>query len=697
MEKAYFRFRKMINYANRSLNHKFIQVLLCFYLAFLPGTILAGIYDADSKSSTDLTELNIRDLMEIEITTGSRKSQTIANTAAAAFVITQEDIRRSGVTSIAEALRMVPGLQVAKIDANKWAISSRGFNSRYSNKLLVLMDGRTLYSPLFSGVFWDIQDTLLEDIDRIEVIRGPGAALWGANAVNGVINIITKNTKDTTGSLISTGAGKEERGFINFRSGDTLGKNAHYRIFGKYSDRDESKFVSGHDAADDWDTCTLGFRTDWNPTAADSFMFEGNSYRVDAGQTITIESLTAPYSNTFNEVAKSDGVNFLSRWNRTLSNKSDIKLQIYYDRTRQQQPVLNITRDTYDLDFQHRFIPWEKHEIIWGLGYRIIDDDIESSFMISVDPASRTDDLLSVFIQDNITIVQDYLRLTLGTKFEHNDYSGFEFQPNIRALWTPDKQNSIWASFSKAVRTPSRVEHDSRTNLNVIPPGVFPNTSGLPMIVSTFSNDDFKSETLYAYEIGYRNQISETLSMDIAAFYNKYENLRSSDLDYTSAYSEDSPLPPHMVVPIILRNETQGHTYGIEASAEWKPLLWWKIKPAYSFLHMNLTESIGSSTVETLETSAPKHQFSFRSYMNLPMDLELDLWLRYVDDLRTFNIDSYCMIDARLGWKPTNNLELSIAGQNIFDSQHAEFKEDFMDFATTEVERTFYLKITWFF
>ncbi|MFH2046317.1 MAG: TonB-dependent receptor [Pseudomonadota bacterium] len=698
MRKIYFSFKKMVNYASSSLKYKIFGVLLSIYLSFLPGMVFGGIYNSELKSYADLTELSIQDLMEIEITTGSRKSQTIANTSAAAFVITQEDIRRSGVTSIAEALRMVPGLQVAKIDANKWAISSRGFNSRYANKLLVLMDGRSVYSPLFSGVFWDIQDTILEDIDRIEVIRGPGAALWGANAVNGVINIITKSTYDTKGGLVSAGAGKEERGFGNFRFGDSLGENACYRVFGKYADRDESKLSSGRDAADDWDIYTLGFRTDWNPTAADSVMFEGNHYRSDGGQTILVPSLIPPYSNSIDEDSKSDGTNFLFRWSRILSNKSDMALQMYYDRTRIQQSALNPTIDTYDLDFQHRFFPWEKHELLWGLGYRLIRDNIKSSFMVFVDPKSRTDDLLSAFVQDDITIVEDHLRLTLGAKIEHNDYSGFEFQPNVRALWTPDKHNSIWASFSRAVRTPSRSEHDVRANLLVIPPGTSQNPSGFPMIISNITNDDFKSETLYAYEIGYRNKINELLSMDIAAFYNEYDHLRSSAYNTTPVF-ELSPLPPHLVLPVNTTNEVYGNTYGVELSVEWKPLLWWKIKPSYSYLFMDLTSKSAEVAYlsETFDSAVPKHQFSFRSSMDLPMNLELDMWFRYVDEISSVNIDGYCMIDTRLGWKPTPNFELSVVGQNIFDSQHQEYKEDYLNFATYEVERSFYLKATWYF
>ncbi|MBU1054116.1 MAG: TonB-dependent receptor [Proteobacteria bacterium] len=678
---------------------KFIGILLFISLTFLPGTVWIGACYAETISTDDLAELSIRELMEIEIeiTTGSKKSQTLANTAAAAFVITQEDIRRSGVTSIPEALRMVPGLQVARIDANKWAISSRGFNSRLSNKLLVLMDGRTLYSPLYTSAFWDIQDTLLDDIDRIEVIRGPGAALWGANAVNGVINIITKNAKDTTGGLISVGAGKEERGFGSFRFGDTLGRNAYYRIFGKYADRDEFRYSSGRDASDDWDIYTLGFRTDWNPTATDSVMFQANNSSTDSGSATTVSSLTPPYSTTLVEDNNNEGINFLVRWQSILSNTSDMILQLYYDRTKQNLSIVGETRDTYDLDFQHRFSPLKDHETIWGLGYRLTKDNIKPSSNVSIDPNSRTDDLLSAFVQDDIKIFEDYLRLTIGAKFEYNDYTGFEFQPNIRALWTPDKQNSIWASFSRATRTPSRAESNGKANFSVLPPGIPPNSSGLPILIQNIPNDNLKSEILYAYEIGYRNQISDSISMDITAFYNKYNNLRSTNLDFTAVFFESDPLPSHLVAPILLDNDAHGHTYGIEVYGQWQPIAWWKIKPAYSFLHINITKSPSYFSIKPLDKAAPRHQLSLMSNMDLPMNLELDLWLRTVDDLPVINIDGYCMVDARLGWKPTQNLELSLAGQNIFDNQHKEFNDSVLNLVSTEVERTIYFKITWHF
>ncbi|MFH2045356.1 MAG: TonB-dependent receptor [Pseudomonadota bacterium] len=686
-------------YIKISLILKLIGVLLFISLTFLPGVAWVSICNAETKSTADLTELSIRELMEveIEITTGSRKSQTLANTAAAAFVITQEDIRRSGVTSIPEALRMVPGLQVARIDANKWAISSRGFNSRVSNKLLVLIDGRTVYSPLYTTVFWDIQDTLLEDIDRIEVIRGPGASLWGANAVNGVINIITKNTKDTTGGLVSVGAGKEERGFGSFRFGDKLGENAHYRIFGKYADRDESIYSSGRDAADDWDIYTLGFRMDWNPTETDSVMFQANNSSTDSGSATTTPNLTPPYLTTLVEDNHNEDINFLVRWQSIFSNTSEMILQLYYDRTKQNLSIVGETRDTYDLDFQHRISPLKDHEIIWGLGYRLTKDNIKPSCNVSIDPNSRTDDLLSAFVQDDIKIFEDYLRLTIGAKFEYNDYTGFEFQPNIRALWTPDKQNSIWASFSKAIRTPSRAESNARVNFSLLPPGIPPNSSGLPMLLQNIPNDNLKSEILYAYEIGYRNQISDLISMDITAFYNKYNNLRSTNLDFTAVFFESDPLPSHLVAPILLDNDIHGHTYGVEVYGQWQPFAWWKIKPAYSFFNINLTKSSGSYSIESLDNAAPRHQLSLRSNMDLPMNLELDLWLRTVDDLPVINIDGYCMVDARLGWKPTQNLELSLAGQNIFDNQHKEFNDSVLNLVSTEVERTYYLKVTWHF
>ncbi|MCK5229802.1 MAG: TonB-dependent receptor, partial [Desulfobulbaceae bacterium] len=411
---------------------------------------------------TDMTELSLEELMNIEITSVSKKPEKLADAAAAVFVVTREDIRRSGVTSIPEALRMAPGINVARIDSNKWAVTSRGFNGRFANKLLVLIDGRSVYTPSFSGVHWEVIDIFLEDVDRIEVIRGPGATLWGANAVNGVINIITKHAADTQGGLIAMGAGTEERGFGGVRYGTDMGETTYGRFYAKGFKRDE--FVhntTGDDAGDDWDMLRGGFRLDSLLYDRDSVTVQGDIYQGNMNQTLHLPTVSGPFFNKIVEdKAEVEGWNLLTRWQHTLSPTSDFTLQVYYDRTNRDEFVYGEIRDTFDIDLQHQFAAYKRHEVIWGLGYRYTHDDFSDSEILRLDPDSRSDELFSAFVQDKITLMEDCLWLTIGSKFEHNDYTGYEIQPNARLFWAPHTDHKVWASVGRAVRTPSRMEDD---------------------------------------------------------------------------------------------------------------------------------------------------------------------------------------------------------------------------------------------
>jgi len=411
--------------------------------------------DWSTTDQRDFTELPLEALMEITVSSVAKKEQRLADSAAAIFVITQEDIRRSGVTTIADALRMVPGLEVARIDANKWAISSRGFNSRFAGQMLVLFDGRVVYTPLFSGVFWDRQDTVLEDVERIEMIRGPGAALWGANAVNGVINIITKRADETLGGQVSAGSGTEERAFGSIRYGFELNHQNQMRLYLKHSDRDNLRQTNGSNGNDAWHMTQGGFRLDSELTSQDSLTVQGDLYDGRLGETY---SNMLPDYRTIDSVTSVFGANILSRWKRSLADSADLSLQIYYDRSQQKMQVIEEKRDTIDLDFQHRFPVGATHEITWGLGYRYSHDSINNSTYVMLTPTSQDTNLFSSFVQDDITLIPDKLHLILGSKFEHNDYTGFEIQPTARLLWTPNRQNSVWLSVSRAVRTPSRGE-----------------------------------------------------------------------------------------------------------------------------------------------------------------------------------------------------------------------------------------------
>ncbi len=665
---------------------------LCFLLLSFP------VHALNDLNQIDITELSLEELMDMKITSVSKKPQKMYDAAAAVFVITQDDIRRSGVTSIPEALRLVPGLEVARIDANKWAITSRGFNGRFANKLLVLIDGRSVYTPLFSGVFWQMKNPVLEDVERIEVIRGPGATLWGANAVNGVINIITKDAEETQGGLVSARIGTKDRGSGSVRYGARVGDDAYFRVYAKYSDRDNSVFASGSEANDNWDLRRAGFRLDWRTPYDDSWTLQGDIFTGNNSQTVTEPYLYAPYSRTFEDNNEIGGGNILTRWKHVFSESSDMALQLYYDRTEHEDTTLRENRDTIDIDFQHRFAVGESQEVLWGVGYRFTSGDIGNRFSVALEPDNRNDHLYSAFVQDDITLIEDKLRLTLGSKFEHNDYTGFEYQPNARVLITPDPHHTIWAAVSRAVRTPSQVEHDARINTEVVPPGTAKNPSALPVLLTAQGDDDFRSEELTAYEVGYRVLATDNLFLDIATFYNVYDNLRTLETGTTSL--EPSPAPLHLVLPSTVGNEMNGETYGAEVVADWRPVDGWRLQAAYSYLRIFLHLEDGSTDTisESAEEESPRNQFSLRSSMDLYRNLEWDMWLRYVDDLPALNVDSYVSLDTRLAWNMRRNLVLSVVGRNLLDRRHPEFGTPlFVDTLPTEVERSVYGKIEWSF
>lgn len=643
---------------------------------------------------TELAALDIEALMNVKVISAAKKEQKQSEAAAAIYVITQEDIRRSGVTSIPEALRMVPGLQVAQLDANKWAVSARGFNGRFANKLLVLIDGRSVYTPLFSGVYWDVQDTLMEDIERIELIRGPGATLWGANAVNGVINIITKKAGDTQGTLLTGGGGSEEQGFGGVRHGGALGEDAYYRIYFKYFNRDSLVVAFGDDAEDDWSMVRGGFRIDWEPTREDTLTLQGDLYDGEEGVSTIEPTLLPPFMRTSDSDTDVSGGNVLSRWSHTFSDTSDMSLQFYYDRTERRATTIEEDRDTLDVEFQHRVALSRKQEIVWGAGYRFTQDDIEAvSDAFTVEPGDREDNLVSVFIQDEVDLVEDTLRFIVGSKFEYNEYTGFEVQPNARMVWNPAKKHTVWGAISKAVRTPSRAEEDFEIDQVALPPGSL-GPGSPPTLVRLQGDEDFESEELIAYELGYRVMPLENLSIDIAAFFNVYDNLRT--LESGTPAPEPTPAPAHLVVPTTIDNKMDGETYGVEVATEWRVRKWWHLRTAYSYLgiRLELDGDSADTTSEEAEGQSPEHQVSLRSSMDLPGNFEFDSWFRYVDWLPALEVDSYVTIDLRLGWLPTENVEFSIVAQNLLDGQRPESSPVILGGVPSEVERGVYAKIT---
>jgi iron complex outermembrane receptor protein len=665
------------------------------FLAGFLSVLLAGSSVAQNpRNVPDVTAMSMEDLMNLQVTSVSKRTQKVADAAAAIFVLTQEDIRRSGATSIPEALRLVPGLEVARIDQNKWAIGSRGFNGRFDNKLLVLIDGRSVYTPLFSGVYWNVQDVMLEDVDRIEVIRGPGATLWGANAVDGVINVITKKAKATQSAVVTAGGGTEERAAGGVRFGSKLGDNTYYRAYTKYFDWAPSAFPSGMTAHDGWDALRGGFRADWTPAGANSLTVQGDIYRSRFDETLTVASLSAPYSNTFPNDGKYSGGNILGRWNRT-SEGSSMSLQMYYDNTTiTDHSLFGDHQNILDLDFQHGFHVGDSQQFVWGLGYRSIHDKNDASFTVSLQPNQVTLNQFSTFVQDEISLVDNRLQITLGSKFERNEFTGFEIEPNARLLWNLTPNQSIWTAVSRAVRTPALTEEGLRLNSQVIPPGTPANPTPLPAVVAVFGSHQFNSEDLLAYELGYRVQATKNLSLDIATFYNNYSNLRTAEPG--APFVEGSPAPTDFVIPFVAGNKMSGGTYGVELFADWKVVPKWRLMGSYSYLQMDIHKNPDSQdpTPDNPNGSSPRHQWYLRSSIDLPKHFEQDTTLRFVDQLPSLNVPSYYSLDARLGWRPVTSLELSIGGQNLLNNWHFEFMPDFVNTSPTVVKRSIFGSIT---
>jgi len=647
----------------------------------------------------EVFNLSLEDVLNVEITSVSRKSQRLADSAAAVSVLSNEDIQRSGATSVPEALRMVPGLDVARLGSNRWAVSSRGFNGRFANKLLVLVDGRSIYSKLFSGVFWEAEDVMLEDIDRIEVIRGPGAALWGANAVNGVINIITKKAKATQGTLLAAHAGSEERGGLVARHGGQSDADTYYRVWGKVSRTDASVDNAGQRTNDDGRSARAGFRMDKETGGGSHFSMVGNVYDFDAGETLLEPSLLAPYVNPVDLKQKNSGANLLGRHEWSLADGSQAHLQAYIDHAvLRANSVVNEKHTTVDVDFQHRAQVGSRQDVVWGLGYRWAEDSIDTDWvLLKIDPTSQSSQLFSAFVHDEITLAPERWKLMLGSKLEHNSYTGFEIQPNARLLWTPTPVDTLWASVSRAVRTPSRGERYAQVNQGVIPPFSARNPTPVPIWLQIVPNPNLDSEKLLAYEVGYRTQVTPFLSFDTTAFYNHYQDLRSvSSLASIMGFTPGM----HLVNTVVTDNNLVATTQGLEFAADWHMANWWRLQGAYTYFEMKAERNgdvANDAQAQLFEGSNPRNQWSLRSAMNLGANRQFDIWVRHVSNLPAIAVPAYTAVDMRYAWKVRKDLELSLVGQNLFDSRHAEFVSDHMTTRNVELQRGAYVKAKWQF
>lgn len=632
----------------------FIISVLSLSLIYSVTTVFAA--EPLASLVIDITRSSIEDLLTIKVTTASKKPQSFSHTPAAVYILTSSDIRRSGATSIPEVLRLVPGVQVARVDANKWAVSIRGFNARAANKLLVLIDGRSIYDPLFTGVIWEAKDVMLEDVERIEVVRGPGGSLWGANAVNGVINIITRPAHATLGGLAAIGTGTEEKGIVNLRYGLNLTEGHALRLYTKYHQRDSSFVAGDSDPDDDSRFSQFGFRYDGRLNDQDIVTLQADAFN---GEQNPPNVLISPETETV-------GANLLGRWTRELMGGNQISLQFYYDETDYDFGILEEERQTFDIQFQHLLSQQGAHYLIWGASYRKTWDEIQNTALLMLQPDSREDALSGVFVQDDIELLADKLILTMGTKFEFNDYTGSNTQPNIRLAWHISDSNLLWAAASKAVRTPSRLEHDI-----VVPFG-----GGLEFAGAR----NMQNEELTAYEIGTRFQASKTVLVDVVAFVNQYKSLLT-------------------VEGLTFANKSSGSTRGAEATVTYILSDNWKWVAGYSYLNMDLkldADSLDNPVTRTtaIEGNNPERQ----AFMQLSFDPtprhEFDIAFRYVGKLPTQMVDRYLVADLRLAVLISDNLQFSLVGQNQLESHHAEQSSSML---ASEVEDGWYAKLQYAF
>ncbi len=637
--------------------------------------------------------MSLEDLVYVEVTSVSKKVERASETAAAIFVISSEDIRRSGAKSIPEALRLAPGLIVAQINSNSWAISARGFNGEFADKLLVLMDGRTLYTPNFAGTYWDTQDYVMEDIDRIEVIRGPGATLWGANAVLGVINIITKTAEATQGGESVTMLGTE-RLSQSLRWGGKAGENGHYRVYGKAFVQDGlPNATSGETYDENWQG-RMGFRTDFTPGERDAIMISGDAYVGEADREgITTTSVVPWIDEPFTFVDETKGANLLGRWEHTIDERSSLGLQSYVDYTKRTSIDPDMETFTFDVEFQHRISLFQHNEFTWGLGYRRYSDEMDNSVAGVFDPSERVLDTFSGFIQDEHRWLDESLRFTIGTKLEHNDFTGFEYQPTIRLAYLFGK-NTIWGAASESVQTRSRVDELT----------LYLDRAEVPIPVAYGGDPDSEAENVRSLELGYRTEFLGKGSLDLATFYNEHSNQRDFIGDLPVGYPPGQIPPDGFVLPYVGGDLGEAQSWGVELAMNWVAYDWWALGGSYTYLNLekDLLENIMlSGVIEATgpsieESNYPEHQVNLNSKMNLPHNLQFDTYLYWTDEVPYQEADSRLRLDLRLGWKASENIDLSLVGQNLLADEEKEWNAGLNDSGGLP-GRSAYAKLTWNF
>jgi iron complex outermembrane receptor protein len=645
---------------------------VCAIAAVGLGDVVAVPAAAWAQDTNPITRMSLEYLMNVEVTTVSREPERVQTSAAAVHVLTREEIQRAGVTELPEALRMVPGVNVARINANSWAVSIRGFNSRFANKLLVMNDGRSIYSPLYSGVFWDRHNIPVDDIERIEVVRGPGGTLWGANAVNGVINIITRHSAQTQGQRLEIGVGTDVDGLISARHGGVIGDKATYRLSTQFDSRDSTDLEGYDDGNDRWRNGQAHLRVDWTPSARDDVLVTAGVNSVSGGDKYTAPTLSAPYSMVKEGDIDRHGAYLLSRWERRLSANSSFSLQGFLDHRYMDidVPMAEETRTTADLQALHRSVIGPDIAVTWGAGYRFIDDRTETdTFGFEIDPNDETIHIFNGYVQGSRKFFDDSVEFTLGTKIEHHSISGTEVQPAVRGAWSVTPQHTIWSAVSQAVRTPARGETDGIVRNVVVPPNTPFNPSALPLTIAIQGDRDLDAERITAYEVGYRGRLSRTVSLDVAGFFNSYDGLLLNAATGETTVNTDFGTP-FLDTAAVIDETADGETYGAEVAGTWQARPDLRLRGGYSWLYEDLDATDGA------EGNAPRHQIAVQSLYDFAQDWRFDTVVRFVDELSNLDADGYVDLDARLSWSPTERLELAISGRNLLTDGRREFGQE---------------------
>jgi iron complex outermembrane recepter protein len=647
----------------------------------------AAAYPHAASAQTSLSGLSLEELGNIVVTTASKTPEALLKSPAAAFVLTADDIRRSGATSLPELLRVVPGVEVARIDSDHWSVGIRGFGDQFSKSVLVLIDGRNVYTPLFAGILWGVQDVLLEDIDRIEVIRGPGATVWGANAVNGVINIMTKSSRDTTGAIASVQTGAIDHAIGSFRYGGARGQDLTYRIYGKGFSRGPELHTDGQQF-DAWHMGQGGFRMDWSATARDALTFQGDVYKATEGQSIIFAAFAPPRDVTSYDPLDLSGGNVLMQWRRTLQHGDDLHLRVYYDRTSLAGPQVGETRNTIDVDFVHHLAAFPRQDLRWGAGMHWSPSHFDEVVpTLVLDPTNETDSIYSAFVQDEVALVRNRLSLTMGAKIEHNNFTGAEVQPSVRLMWTPAEGQALWGAVTRAVRTPSQLEEDVKLDRFLL--------ASPPTFLELNGSSAFRAERVIGYEGGYRIAAGGQAFIDVSAFRNRHDDLQS--FGQGSAVIAATPAPAHVLFVLPYANGAAGTSDGVEIAPDWKINRWAQVKASYSYLNLSVhnTTTVNDilSVIPTYNGSSPHHQITFEPVLTLPRGWELNQTYRYVSALPARAVPAYATLDARLAWRASPALEVAIVGQNLLQDRHVEFGHN--PGPIVAIARAAYVSVTW--